>query len=904
MEERVYRLLLRLYPRRFRERFGEDLVAVFREQRQEAEYTGRLGALRFWRDIGADLTRTLVTSRRSYGGVQGWSARDDIKGATHGGWAMRMDELMQDLRFAVRSLRRAPGFSVVAVLTLAIGIGSNAAIFGVVKSVLMEPLPYDEPAEVVTIWSSWTGFPKTWVSENEYRLYLTNTRSFEDLAIWNETNVTFTDPENPERVLGAGVTENLTEVLGVEMAAGRFFTRDEALRSDSLPTDVMVISHEAWHRRWSGAPTLIGQSVEMNGRMRQVIGVLPEGFRLPTQFGSFEIADVYFPRFVPRTMVTSYPEAGGSHGSYVVGRLAEGATTESAQAELNSAIARMQTDFGAYPPERAFAPLLFSAADDVFGTIRPALIALFAAVGFVLLIACANVANLLLARSDDRSGELAVRVALGAGRRRLVRQLLVESLVLASLGGIAGVLLAVGGVDLFKSLNPGNLPRIDQIQLDGGVLAFVACVTLGTALLFGMLPALGVTRGGLKDRMGRRAERGVARSGWQGTLVATELCLALVLVVGAGLMVRTFDELTSIEPGFDSANVLSMAVSLPGTRYPDGAAAVDFFRELIRQVSELPGVESAATIRSLPLASPIGDWGLDIEGYDESVNPGAAGDWQIASPGYFGTIGIPVVSGRDFDWNDQATSGMVSIVNEAFVARYWPDQNALGRTFAMSGTVTTVVGVVGNVTHNGLTAEIKPKFYIPMAQWESVTGGRPTSLRLVARTAADPASLIQPARGIVRELDPSLAVAEVFTLDEVLGAAVSQPRFVVVLMGVFSAIALLLAIVGIYGVVSYGVRKRTQEIGIRLALGAVQHDVVGLMVRRGAMMIGVGVASGLLLAFALSRFLGALLYGVTPTDPATYALVSVLFALVAVVATWLPSRRAARIDPIRALKME
>lgn len=816
-----------------------------------------------------------------------------------------MDDIGRDFVFALRSLWRAPGFALIAVVTLSLGIGSNAAVFGVVKSVLMEPLPYEEPGDVVTVWSSWTGFPKTWVSENEYRLYLTGTRSFDDLAIWNETNVTFTDPERPERVLGAGVTPNLVNVLGLDMAAGRFFSEEEAMRADSLPTDVIVVSHEAWQRRWGGEERLIGQPVEMNGRMREVIGVLPEGFRLPTQFGAFEVADVFYPRYVSRTMVETFPEGGGSHGSYVVGRLAPGATEASARADLEAAIARVHADFGAYPPERAFSPLLYSVADDVFGSIRPALVALWGAVAFVLLIACANVANLLLARGDERAGEFAVRVALGAGRRRLVRQLLVESIVLAVVGGVGGIALALGGVELFQSLNPGNLPRVDEVRLDGGVLLFVAAVTLGTAFLFGVLPALGASRSGLRSRMGRRGAAGGRRSRWQGALVVAELALAVVLVVGAGLMVRTFGELTSIEPGFETAGTMSMAVSLPTTRYPDAASSVQFYRDLLRRVEELPGVASAAAVRSLPLASPIGDWGLDVDGYDEAVNPRAAGDWQIAAPRYFETIGIPLVDGRDFAWTDDADARSVGIVNEAFVRRYWPDQNPLGRVFRMGGpTETTVVGVVGDVRHNGLTEEIKPKFYIPVAQWGATSGGNPTSMRIVIRAQGDPASLQQPARTIVRELDPTLAVAEVFTIEEVLAATVAQPRFLVTLMGIFSGIALLLAVVGIYGVVSYGVRTRVQEIGIRIALGAGQDDVVGLMLRRGTGMILSGVLGGVVLSVALSGFSRSLLYEVTPTDPATYLVVSVTCVAVAVLATWIPSRRAAKIDPIRALEMD
>lgn len=813
-----------------------------------------------------------------------------------------MDGLRQDLGFALRSLVRAPGFTLVAIGTLAIGIGSNAAVFGVVDSVLLEPLPYGEPDEVVTIWSQWTGFPKTWVSQAEYRTYVTETRSFEDVAAWGETSVSFTDPERPERVSAVVTTENLVDVLGIEMTLGRYFTTDEAMRSDSLPALSIVVSHETWVRRWDADPTIIGRGVEVNGRLREVIGVLPAGFRLPTEFGVTDPAGVYFPQYIPRTEVTEYPEGGGSHGDFVVARLRTGVTVDDARADVEATIARV----GNYPPERAFRPLLYRAEDDVFGEIRPALMALLATVGFVLLIACANVANLLLARSDDRRGELAVRAALGAGRRRLVAQLLVESLVLATLGGLAGLALAFGSIDLFKALNPGNLPRVDAVTLDAGVLAFVAAISLGTAVLFGVLPALRSTRAGLADRMERRGARGAGRGGWQGSLVATETALAVVLVVGAGLMARTFTALTSIEPGFDGDRTVTMALSLPTTRYPDPAAATAFYREILTEIEQLPGVRAAGAVRSLPLAAQIGDWGLDVQGYDESVNPRANGDWQIAAPGYFETIGIPMVGGRSFDWNDTEESGPVAVVNEAFVRRYWPNVEPLGRTFVMGGSATpvTVVGVAGDVRHNGLTAEIKAKFYIPLAQWGTVTGGIPTSMRLVVAAEGDPEELIAPVRAVVRGRDASLAVAEVRTVEDVLGGAVAQPRFMVVLMGLFSAIALLLAVVGVYGVVAYGVGRRTQEIGVRMALGAVEDDVVSLMVRKGAAMTALGLAAGAVLALVLSRYLESLLYGVAPTDPATFAAVLTGFAVVAMVATWVPSRRAARVDPIRALKAD
>jgi len=908
--ERFYSLLLWLYPESFRSRFEHQMLEVFRKQRVDSKYAGPFGGVRFWWDMVWDLLVALPGARRRYLALAKSANPDLLSGAgLKRQWEVGVDGILRDLKYAMRTLIKTPGFTVMAVTTLAIGIGSTAAIFGVVNSVLLKPLPYGDSDEVVTVWSSWVGFPKTWVSVAEYRAWLNNAPSFEDLSLYYSTSANFSSPDNPERVSAIGVTANLMGVLRTPMAQGRFFTEEEALRFDTIPSDLIVISHQAWSRRYGSEPGVVGQSVEVNGRNRTVLGVLPEDFRLPTDFGTANAADIYFPLWIDRSDVVSFPRGGGSHGMFVVGRLNPGSTVESAKRDLDNTVALLEAEQGAYPAERNFEPFVFSAKDDILGTIRPALLALLGTVAFVLLIACANVANLLLTRSQGRNSEIAVRAAMGAGRWRIARQMLTESMLLAAIGGGLGILLAVGSMEVFKSLNPGNLPRIEDVSLDGTVLAVSALVTIVTALLFGSLPALRTMRSDLHSNLGQRSERGVGKSGWQGTLVALEMALAVVLVMGAGLMVRTFEELSSIDVGFEGDNLLTMAVSLPGTTYASSQDAVSFHREAIRQMEEIPGVQSATAVRILPLDSQIGDWGLAVEGYVPAPNEGVNGDWQFAAPGYFEAMGIPMVQGRDFEWSDDEAGMLAGIVNEAFVRRYWPNENPIGKRFRMSsGGATTwigVVGVVGDVAHNGLTAEIKRKFYIPLAQWSTASGGnRPNSVRFVVKASGDGRALTAPVRNVIRGMDPSLAIAQVQTVDDIKSHAVAQPRFTVVLMGTFSLVAILLALVGIYAVISYGVSQRTQEIGLRMALGAERSEVVGLMLKRGLTMVLVGLGIGVVAALGMTRLIESLLYNVDAQDPVTFASVAIGFAAIAWLATYIPSRRAAGVDPLQALRSE
>jgi predicted permease len=904
----AFRGLLWLYPAAFRARYETALEDAFEAQAAEPRYRGVGGTVRFWMDMVRD---TLLGA-----GQQRW---DQIVGGARGSSDSRhgmrgrervMDGFRQDLRFALRSLRRSPGFAAIAVLTLALGIGANTAIFSAVNGVLLRPLPYGEPDDLVTVWSQWQGFPKTWVSMPEYINYVQQNQALDDIALWSETSATFTDPDNPERVRAASVTGNLLSVLQVQPAVGRFFNEAEILAVDTVPTDVVLVGYGTWQRRYGGDPAAVGRRIEVNGRTRTLIGVMPVGFRLPTEFGQPGHAEVFFPRYVDRDAPITVPHGGGSHGFNLAARLAPGATPERARQDLERVVDELKAQ-DVYREGQRFNVLVFPLSADVLGTLRPALLVLTGAVAFVLLIACANVANLLLSRSRSRQGELSVRAALGAGRGRLVRQLLTESVVLAALGGGAGVALAYGGTTALRRLDPGTLPRIADIDVDGSALFFACLVTLLTAFLFGALPALRAARSNLADGLGERAQSGGGGGSpsWQSVLVAAEMALAVVLVVGAGLMLRTFGQLTGVDRGWSQDNVVTMQVNLSQANYPEPDQVVGFWEEAVRRVGELPGVQMASAVRSRPLVDQIGDWGLNIEGYQPGPDEGVNGDWQIVAPGYPEAMGIPLVRGRTIEPGDGMDAPVVAMVNEAMVRAYWPNEDPVGKRFQVGRGLpnrpwVTVVGVLGDVTHNGLTAEIKRKFYIPLSQWHLATGSPRWSMALVVRTAGDPATVAPAVRSQLRAMDPTVPMAEVMTVDDIVTASVAQPRFTMVLLAVFAGIALLLALVGIYGVISDGVSQRTREIGIRMALGAQEGQVVSMVVRQGLVMAGAGLAIGLAISLGLTRFLESLLFGVTATDRLTFAAVAVGFIVVALLATWTPALRAARVRPMTALRSE
>lgn len=822
-------------------------------------------------------------------------ARRWMKSLFKGG---RMETLTQDLRFALRSLRKNPGFSAVAILTLALGIGSATAIFSVADGVLLEPLPYGEPDRVVTVWASWSNFPdKTWLSVPEFQLFHQENRVFEDMALYRTGTSTFTSAENPEQVGAAFVTPNTFSVLGVQPVVGRTATWEEA--RDSVPP--VLLGYDAWQRRWSGDPSIVGSTVEIDGRLLPVVGILPQGFILPVDYASASVSEIFFPAYVDLESPAPDLGGGGSHGAYGVARLLDGQSVEDARLDLQRVMAQVEP-VGLYGPEQRFTPRVFAAKRDIVGGARGTILLLLGAVGLVLLIACGNVANLLLTRSEARVREMAVRTAVGAGRVRVIRQLLTENGVLALLGGLLGILLAHVGVQALLSIDPDAVPRSASVSMDLSVLLFALGTSLVTALLFGTVPALRVARSGAGTSLHQSGRgTGAVSTRLQGLLVAAQMAMAVILLTASGLMIQTFVRLLEVDPGFHPENVLTVRLTAPASSYPDTESVVAFYDDLLRRVREIPGVRGAGASRLLPLASTMGDAGIQVPGYERANNESMQAEWQFATPGYLEVMNIPLLAGRTFDERDVEGGEEVIIINEALARRYWGNRNPVGTVASVFQEECVVVGVVGNVAHNDLTGSIRERFYRPHAQ---INGFAQRSLSLTIATEGPPMSVLSPVRELVRRLDPSMPLARIRTMDDVLAGSVAQPRFAMVLLAAFAAIALTLAVVGIYGVIAYAVSRRTQEIGIRMALGAEPGKVVGLVMRQGMIMALLGVVGGTGVALFMTRLMEGMLYGVRPQDPLTFTAVPLLFVGVAVIACWVPAARAARVDPANALRYE
>ena len=804
-----------------------------------------------------------------------------------------LDSLRQDVSYAVRRLREAPGFALVTVATLALGIGATSAIFSVVNAVLLRPLPFPNPDRLVQVAQTWKGRPAVYSPQNFLDVEAQAT-SFAGMAAIDTNGMTLTGRGPAARLKGANVSAPFFDVLGVRPILGRGFLAGE---NDPDRDKVAVLGYALWRDRFGSAPDVVGRSISLNRQPYTVVGVAPPGFRYP---GETEIwAPVEYDKLFRS-------ESRGAWYLSVVARLRDGTTVDSARGEVGTIADRLAR---AYPADdEGVGGTVIPLLDATVGESRRALLVLLGAVGLVLLVACVNVANLLLARIAVRETELALRAALGAGRGRLVRQLLTESLLLAALGGAAGLLLSVGILDALLALQPQGVPRLDEVSVNRTVVAFAALVSLLTTVLFGAFPALQVGRRSSAQAL-RQGSRGIlsgGRGGLRGSLVVGQIALAMVLVAGSALLLRSFALLRRVDPGFRTGNALTFGISLPESAYADDARLLSFHDELQRRLAALPGVRSVGAVTGLPLSGNHFNISFAVDGRPElppAQQPTL--EVRIATPGYFGTIGIPLLKGRGFTGSDGPGAPQVVLLSESAVRKYFPAEEPIGKKIRLGlgrgrgpHAGGEVVGVVGDVKEVGLGAASPPEIYVPYAQFPM------QGVDVVLRTSVEPRSLAAAAERVVHGIDPELPLARVGTLDEVFARSVSEPRFYAVLLGSFAGTALFLAALGLFGVTSYAVAQRTRELAVRVALGARREELLRMVLRQ-ALVLGVaGVGVGLAGAVLLSRVISSMLFALSPRDPVTLGGVALVLLATTLLAGYLPARRATRVDPVIALRAE
>ncbi len=815
-----------------------------------------------------------------------------------------MDTLTRNVRHAARVLRKSPGFTLAAVATLALGIGANTAIFSVVKAVMFTPLPYDRPDQLVMIWNAARPGDVTHLSLQEVVSYRDDSTTFSAVGGYIESNANLTGGDDPERVRAAVVTGELFSTLGVTPLLGRALSA-----SDSAPgaPEVVVLGNSLWQRRFGGTPNIVGQTIIVNGRPREVVGVMPPAFQLPLDYLADRPSELWIPEVVDRTRLGAW----GDRSHVGVGRLRSTSSAAVATSEMKVVGERwIQAGFVRDHGDGGLFRSAIPVQDLLTRGVRQALLVLLGAVGIVLLIACANVVNLLLARADVRRREVAVRGALGAGRLDIVGQLLTEGVMLAALSGAVGLVLARGAMQVLQALRPAGLPRVTDASLDTTTLVFTAGLALITGGLFGALPALQLSRQSfipvLNDGA-RGAAPGRVRLGVRRGLVVLQLAFSVVLVIGAGLLLRSLIELQRIDLGFNPERVLTAQIQLPASDYPDAAQVVEFYRRLTDRLADLPGVTAAGAVRILPLSRAIGDWSITIEGRPAAPNENPNGDFQWATPGYLDTMGLTMKRGRWLTNADREDAPPVVVISETMAARYWPGQDALGKRFQMGGTGTTrppmtIVGIVGTLHHDAVVEEARAEMYLPHAQLASSVGNPARGMAIAIRATQDPTALASALRETVRALDRNLPVSDVQTMERITAAALAGPRFAAFLLGIFALLALTLAAVGTYATISLLVSERSHEIGIRMALGAEPRTIVSAVFREGLGLAGFGIALGIVGALLLSRLLETLLYGVTSLDPLTFAVVPAMLTAVALLASVMPARRAASLDPVTTLR--
>jgi putative ABC transport system permease protein len=793
-------------------------------------------------------------------------------------------EVRRDAWYALRSLRASPGFAAVAALTIALGIGTATTIFGIVNAVLVRPLPFPAPEGLVRVWEANPTTDRFSVSSPNYLDWRERARSFEALGAYGGRPVSLTDGDEPERVLANAVTPSVFRVLGVRPLLGRTFLEEEG--APGSDRRVAVLSHALWQRRFGGDPRVLGRKLSLDGTPYEVIGVMPPGFDFPA------LREVWLP------LAPSPTSSRGDHRLSVVGRLRPGATVESATAEMRALardLARLYPD-----SNKDWGVTLASFRDWIVSPeLRTRVLVLLAAVGLLLLMACVNVANLMLARAIARQRDVTLRAALGAGRGRVVRQLLTESLVLAVLGAALGITLAVLAVPALREAAANTVPRLDQMTVDWRVLAFGAVAAALTGLLFGLVPAVQTSRADL-HRLLRGGARVAAAGRTRSALIVASVAMATLLLVGAGLVGGSFARLMRVDPGFRASGVLLASVVLPNTRYPADSQRIPFQRELARRLAALPGVQAAGTTNILPLGGGGTSIPYTVEGRATPAGTYLQADWRSVTPGYFAALGLALKRGRLVAETDAENTPPVVVISERMAKHLWPDEDPIGKQIRPQGSRTpwTVVGVVGDARDQTIEGDPREAMYLSYRQvsWPSMW--------VLVRTAGDPASLANAVRREVWAIDRALPVSDVRPLTEQVSDASAQPRLTLLVFALFGGAALALAVVGVYGIVAYGVAQRTREIGVRLALGARPSAIVAGVVGHGARLAALGIGIGVAAAWPLSRYLGSILYEIAPTHVATYAGVALLLAAAATLASAVPAGGAARLDPVRALREE
>jgi predicted permease len=825
-----------------------------------------------------------------------------------------LESLLQDVRFGQRMLRKSPGFTAVAVLTLALGIGATTAIFTVVNTVLIRPLPFKNSSSLVMLWENFPFCTKCPFSAPDFTFLQRSQNSFESVGIFQNKEFDISDNGQPERVMAARVSTSIFPILGIEPLLGRTFTSEE----DTSGSNVALLSYGLWQRRYAKDKGIIGRSIEIDRQPYTVVGVMPLDFTFPIApvvagiLSSSHPAELWIPMAFTRTELEGW---GNMYNSDVIARLGPGTTI----AQADSGAESLSNGLTALYPPAVMKALniariklgVYAYQQEVAGPVREPLLVLMAAVGLVLLISCTNVATLLLSRAAARQREIAVRSALGATRARVIRQLLTEGLLLGAAGGAVGLVLARWGIRLLLSLAPPDIPLPQQVSMGVAVVVFVGGISILTTLLFGLAPALQLS--GLAPEQGleegaRSVTSGRAKQRLRGVLVTIEFAMALVLLVGAGLLIRSFAKLLQANLGFRPDHVLTLSLPLPYNAYPKAAPIRSFYQQLLEQVAALPGVTAAGFSNDLPLENRDSE-GFQIERSDSTtINRSLDATWALGN--YFEATGISLSQGRWFTPEDRADSQAVAIVSQTLAQRFWPNEDAVGKRIRWGTNPKlpwrTVVGVANDVNDRvvGRARVYMPYLQVPDDAVQSNIVGEWRAMNLAIRTRTDPETLGPAVVRMVHSLDPDLAVAHIRTMTQVLSSSVAAPRFNTVLLGIFGGVALFLAVIGVYGVLSYMVTEQTHEIGIRIALGAEHAEILGLVLRQGAKLAGTGVAVGLFAALGLTRLLRGLLYGVSATDPVTFAGVAVLLVSVAMLACYIPARRAARVDPTVALRYE